>query len=117
MDNTETKSSVTSTTVAHMDPQAWDTGSANEHPVDQFWIGRFLESRAYNESGESHALTPALLERQFLTKGLEASWISYDGGLWQCSRRHFAKRQMLLNDAFKMSLSDCEIREEGMNVN
>jgi cytochrome P450 len=29
---------VSLTTVAHMDATAWDT-AANEHPLDQFWVG------------------------------------------------------------------------------
>lgn len=103
---------VTSTTVAHMDREVWDTGLENEHPVDQFWIGRFLkypqESDGSNSKGTSSP--------EFSTKGLEGSWVPYGGGPRQCPGRHFAKRQILLTTAFMVSLFDCEILEEGLNV-
>ncbi|KAI0022957.1 cytochrome P450 [Xylariomycetidae sp. FL0641] len=90
---------VTPTTVAHMDSEAWSTGSRNEHPVDQFWIGRFLKC----PSGDP-ASPPT-----FSTKELEGSWIPYGGGPRQCPGRHFAKRQILLTIALVVSLFDCEI--------
>lgn len=103
---------VTSTTVAHMDREVWDTGLNNEHPVDQFWIGRFLK---YPHEGDSdNSKGPSSPE--FSTKGLEGSWVPYGGGPRQCPGRHFAKRQILLTTAFMVSLFDCEILEEGLNV-
>lgn len=104
---------VTTTTVAHMDTEAWDTGLGNEHPVDQFWIGRFLKCSSGSDSGNSKAGAPAS-PPEFSTKGLEGSWIPYGGGPRQCPGRHFAKRQILLTTALMVSLFDCEIVKEGM---
>ncbi|OTA53889.1 cytochrome P450 [Hypoxylon sp. EC38] len=99
---------VTPTTVAHMDSNAWSTGSYNEHPVDQFWIGRFLK---HGSKSAPDNITPT-----FSTKELEGSWIPYGGGPRQCPGRHFAKRQILLTAALMVSLFDCEILEQGRNV-
>ncbi|KAI1139121.1 cytochrome P450 [Hypoxylon sp. FL0543] len=99
---------VTPTTVAHMDSEAWNTGLNNEHPVDKFWIGRFLR---YPPKGTSGEASPT-----FSTKELEGSWIPYGGGPRQCPGRHFAKRQILLTAALMVSLFDCEILEEGRDV-
>lgn len=103
---------VTPTTVAHMDPEAWSTGLGNEHPVDQFWVGRFLKYPSRN----AHGSTSDTASPVFSTKGLEGSWIPYGGGPRQCPGRHFAKRQILLTTALLVSLFDCEILEEGVNV-
>ncbi|KAI0596336.1 cytochrome P450 [Biscogniauxia sp. FL1348] len=97
---------VTPTTVAHMDSKAWNTGSKNEHPVDRFWVGRFLKYPS-----KSPAASP-----EFSTRELEGSWIPYGGGPRQCPGRHFAKRQILLTTALMVSLFDCEISKEGKNV-
>ncbi|KAL2291309.1 hypothetical protein FJTKL_13926 [Diaporthe vaccinii] len=106
---------VASTTVAHMDAEAWDTGLQNEHPLDQFWIGRFLKYPPGSEKGESKAQSTAPAP-EFLTKGLEGSSIPYGGGPRQCPGRHFAKRQILLTTALMVSLFDCEILEEGTDL-
>lgn len=83
----------TPATVADMDREAWDTGLGNEHPVDQFWVGRFLkylpsDSDRVNAQVNSPAPAPELS-----TKGLEGSWILYGGGPRRCPGQHFAKRQ------------------------
>lgn len=106
---------VTPTTVAHMDSKAWSTGLKNEHPVDQFWIGRFLKypSKSANDKSKPHDSDSS---PTFSTKGLEGSWIPYGGGPRQCPGRHFAKRQILLTMALMVSLFDCEILEEGRDM-
>jgi cytochrome P450 len=103
---------VTPTTVAHMDSEAWNTGLNNEHPVDQFWVGRFLKypSERNTEPGEP-TCSPT-----FSTKELGASWIPYGGGPRQCPGRHFAKRQILLTTALMVSLFDCEILKDGRDM-
>lgn len=107
---------VTPTTVAHMDEEAWSTGLNNEHPVDQFWVGRFLkypsESGRVNGEAQSSFASPPT----FSTKGLEGAWIPYGGGPRQCPGRHFAKRQILLTTALMVSLFDCEILQQGRDV-
>lgn len=96
---------VTPTTVAHMDPERWSTGLNGEHPLDQFWVGRFLEFPLK----KIHGSTP-----KFSTRSLEGSWIPYGGGPRQCPGRHFAKRQILLTIALMVSLFDCEVLEESV---
>jgi cytochrome P450 len=94
---------VTSTTAAHMNPIAWATRANDEYPLDSFWPGRFLR---YDSNGKPI----------FSTKGLEGSWIPYGGGPRQCPGRHFAKRHILLSAALMITLFDCEVSEEGKNV-
>ncbi|KAK6953162.1 hypothetical protein Daesc_005462 [Daldinia eschscholtzii] len=90
---------VTPTTVAHMDSKAWNTGFNNEHPVNDFWVGRFLKYPSENDNSSP----------TFSTKEYEGSWIPYGGGPRQCPGRNFAKRQILLTLALMVSLFDCEI--------
>ncbi|KAI1179675.1 cytochrome P450 [Nemania sp. FL0916] len=97
---------VTPTTVAHMDPGAWNTGMNDEHPVDEFWVGRFLK---YTSESVHDAPT-------YTTKGLEGSWIPYGGGPRQCPGRHFAKRQILFTISLMVNLFDCEILGKGRDV-
>ncbi|TGJ86045.1 hypothetical protein E0Z10_g2699 [Xylaria hypoxylon] len=106
---------VTPTTVAHMDAKAWYTGQNNEHSVDKFWVGRFLQYAPEITRGDTQLhnfASPPI----FSTKGLEGSWIPYGGGSRQCPGRHFAKRQILLTIALMVSLFDCEILKEGRDV-
>ncbi|KAF2653089.1 Pfs, NACHT and ankyrin domain protein, partial [Lophiostoma macrostomum CBS 122681] len=95
---------VTSTTAAHMDRKAWNTGFNNEHPVTKFWSERFLTSAA--ETGKS----------TFSVKEVEGSWIPYGGGPRQCPGRHFAKRQILLSTALIITLFDCDFLEPGLEL-
>lgn len=106
---------VTPTTVAHMDSGTWSTGLNNEHPIDQFWIGRFLEYSSEIDRGNNKP-RDSVSSPAFSTKGLEGSWIPYGGGPRQCPGRHFAKRQILLTTALMVSLFDCEIFDEGRDV-
>jgi cytochrome P450 len=91
-----------------MDATAWDTGADDAHPLDQFWVGRFLKNPPCSTGSEE---TPV-----FSTDHVEGSWIPYGGGPRQCPGRHFAKRQILLSTALMISLFDCEIVGEGMNM-
>ncbi|CAG8975898.1 hypothetical protein HYALB_00006515 [Hymenoscyphus albidus] len=112
-----TKVIVTSTTVAHMDSKAWDTGlnNINEHPLDQFWVGRFLKYPLANTEGYGKPLDYTS-SPTFSTKDLEGSWIPYGRGPRQCPGRHFAKRQILLTTALMIRLFDCEILKGGKDV-
>jgi cytochrome P450 len=94
---------VTSTTAAHLDPKSWNISAEDEHPIDTFWPGRFLKERSSDQ----------LI---FSTKELDGAWIPYGGGPRQCPGRHFAKRQILLTAALMVTLFDCEISEEGMDI-
>ncbi|KAK3372168.1 Pfs, NACHT and ankyrin domain protein, partial [Podospora didyma] len=96
---------VACTTVAHMDPTVWNTN--NEHPVDQFWIGRYLKYPAKNAPDQSPT---------FSTKEFDGSWIPYGGGPRQCPGRHFAKRQILITMAYMVRFFDVEILGDGKDV-
>ncbi|KAI0105052.1 cytochrome P450 [Nemania sp. FL0031] len=104
---------VTPTTVAHMDSDVWNTGVNNEHPIDRFWVGRFLNQPPSDAHGDSKLHNPA---PTFSMKEVDGSWIAYGGGPRQCPGRHFAKRQILLTMALMVSLFDCEILGEGLNA-
>ncbi|KAI2463060.1 cytochrome P450 [Annulohypoxylon bovei var. microspora] len=107
---------VTPTTVAHMDSKTWNTGLNNEHPVDQFWIGRFLKSPPKSAHSINTQTPHDPASPTFSIKEFEGSWIPYGGGPRQCPGRHFAKRQILLTTALMVSLFDCEILNEGKDV-
>ncbi|PSR84021.1 cytochrome P450 [Coniella lustricola] len=110
------KTIVALTTVAHMDPEVWSTGTNSQHPVDQFWPGRFLKYPSENKNRDAYAKECCTTTPIFSTKGLEGSWIPYGGGPRQCPGRHFAKRQILLTTAMMVSLFDCEISGEGKSI-
>jgi cytochrome P450 len=97
---------VTSTTAAHHDAKMWNTGLNNEHPINEFWAGRFLKAPMNAADGIA----------TFSTKEMEGSWIPYGGGPRQCPGRHFAKRQILLTTALMVALFDCEIPGQGTDV-
>lgn len=103
------------TTVAHMDSTAWNTGFDNEHPVGEFWVGRFLTylSKEGNGDTKPHHTSAS---PTFSTKDHEGSWIPYGGGPRQCPGRHFAKRQIILTTALFISLFDCEILKGGKDM-
>jgi cytochrome P450 len=96
---------VTSTTSAHLDAEAWNTGPKNEHPVNKFWAERFLRVPMDTTAAPT-----------FSTKELEGLWIPYGGGPRQCPGRHFAKRQILLTTALMVTLFDCEVLGAGTNL-
>lgn len=108
------------TTVAHMDATIWDTGVNDDHPVDQFWVGRFLnysEGQRADRSVEKQTNDAASSTiPTFSTKHVNGAWIPYGGGPRQCPGRHFAKRQILLTTALFVSLFDCEMLGEAMDM-
>lgn len=110
-------------TPAHMDPEAWDTGSAGEHPLDGFWADRFLrygEAEANvcptkNSSGEDTVGSdscPANRKVRFTLKDNEGSWIPYGGGPRMCPGRHFAKREIILTAAIMVAFFDVEVLKD-----
>jgi cytochrome P450 len=106
----------TSTTAAHMDPTAWNTGLNNEHPVDQFWAGRFLKCPTHKREESQTGRGTDTKNSAFSLKEVEGSWIPYGGGPRQCPGRQFAKRQILLTAALFVTLFDCEILGDGRDV-
>ncbi|KAK3984617.1 cytochrome P450 [Cladorrhinum sp. PSN332] len=93
------------TTVAHFDKEAWNVGGKGEYPLHVFWPGRFLKP------GEKKG------EAEFVTKGLEGSWIPYGGGSRMCPGRHFAKRQILVTAALVVGMFDVEVVEDTVGEN
>ena len=116
------KVAVVSTTVAHLDSKAWNTGPTKEYPLDMFWVGRFLVRDVTDPSRQSIHSPPLRSTNEgtndatFSLKGLEGSWIPYGGGPRQCPGRHFAKRQILHTIALVVSLFDCKFLNDGMDV-
>lgn len=97
---------VTSTTAAHHDAKRWNTGLNDEHPINEFWAGRFLKE---SKNAANETVT-------FSTKETEGLWIPYGGGPRQCPGRHFAKRQILLTTALMVTLFEFEIPGNGTDV-
>ncbi|KAL8662822.1 MAG: hypothetical protein Q9202_004424 [Teloschistes flavicans] len=127
---------VISSASAHMDKRNWNSGTLDEHPVDQFWADRFLTYSSKStppSAAKSTASTPIMPERtvasaplsvpadghaqgaRFSLNGYSGAWIPYGGGIHQCPGRHWVKMQMLLsfamiNDAFEIELLDTKDR-------
>lgn len=104
------------TTPAHMDEEVWNTGQANEHPVNRFWADRFLIYHADPRSGprkvRTNPVAPRNLEKEdpvFSLDDLSGSWIPYGGGFRACPGRHFAKREILMTLAIVVTMFDIEV--------
>ena len=104
------------TTPAHMDEEVWNTGQANEHPVNRFWADRFLIYHADPRSGprkvRTNPVAPRNLEKEdpvFSLDDLSGSWIPFGGGFRACPGRHFAKREILMTFAIMVTMFDIEV--------
>lgn len=103
------------TTPAHMDEKVWNTGKANEYPLDRFWADRFLVYPGDPTSGPrkvSYQETSKIQkgeEPRFSLDDLDGSWIPYGGGFRACPGRHFAKREILMTFAIMVTLFDLEV--------
>ena len=104
------------TTPAHMDENVWNTGKANEHPLNRFWADRFLIYPDDPSSGPKKRTdrdetfnSPKGSDPTFSLEGLEGSWIPYGGGFRACPGRHFAKREILMALAVMVTLFDIEV--------
>lgn len=93
---------VMSTTVAHMDPDAWNTGHDNEHPLDQFWADRFL----VDDPSPQHP------KKSFTTEPVTGAWFPYGGGPRMCPGRHFAKRDIIFTAALMVTMFDMDIQAD-----
>lgn len=85
---------LTSSTPGHMDPNIWCKGSGEQHPVTEFWPGRFLRNN------ESNGLV------EFSLKGTEGSWMPFGGGAHICPGRAFAKHVIFLTVALMVTKYD-----------
>ncbi|EOD52225.1 putative abc transporter cdr4 protein [Neofusicoccum parvum UCRNP2] len=113
-----------STTPAHLDPDAWNTGRDGRHPVDTFWADRFLVHpgdaertgplRRSSEAGAARRRCDSVVgdddsnEPVFSADNISGSWFPYGGGVRMCPGRQFAKREVLLTLALMASLFDVE---------
>jgi len=86
---------LTSSTPGHMDPKVWCNGPGAEHPVTEFWPGRFLKA---NKS-------TGLMD--FTLKGTEGSWMPFGGGIHMCPGKVFAKHVIFLTVAIMVTKYDC----------
>ncbi|GME61257.1 nacht and ankyrin domain protein [Neofusicoccum parvum] len=114
-----------STTPAHLDPDAWNTGRDGRHPVDAFWADRFLVHpgdaertgplRRSSEAGAARRRCDSVVgdddsnEPVFSADNISGSWFPYGGGVRMCPGRQFAKREVLLTLALMASLFDVEV--------
>ncbi|KAJ5715984.1 uncharacterized protein N7483_013165 [Penicillium malachiteum] len=115
------KTLLMSSTPAHMDTEAWNTGVNNEHPLDSFWAERFIKVANDEQSGPkkctrqtastsadskcSHDTSNSI----FAIDDVEGSWIPYGGGPRMCPGRHFAKREIILTMAMMVTMFDCDV--------
>ncbi|KAJ5915610.1 cytochrome P450 [Penicillium verhagenii] len=87
---------ISSMTPGHMDPDVWCSGSAESHPVEEFWPGRFLQS---SEQGKLFT---------FSMDRAKGHWMPFGGGHFPCPGRHLAKLTSILTMALLTTLYDCE---------
>lgn len=80
-----------SSTPAHMDTASWSCGPDHSHPLDEFWVDRFLVPQSDGT---------AVFR---LDASMSGSWIPFGGGVQMCPGRHFAKREALLTCAVLVS--------------
>ena len=111
----------TSSQVAHMDKEVWNTGHAMVHPLHEFWAERFLVYPQDPTSGPSiKKVQDTQLcttkqdagEPRFSLSGVAAAWIPYGGGRKMCPGRHFAKQEILLTFAMLCNAFDIELLTE-----
>ncbi|KAJ5983938.1 hypothetical protein N7481_006037 [Penicillium waksmanii] len=115
------KTLLMSSTPAHMDTDAWNTGVNNEHPLDSFWAERFIKVPSDGQSGprkypgqmassSAESKCPHdTSQGRFAIDDVEGSWIPYGGGPRMCPGRHFAKREIILTTAMMVSMFDCDV--------
>ena len=104
------------TTPAHMDKSLWNTGQADEHPLDRFWAERFLVYPSNPWSGPTRKAQIQESKKNytgdtpvFSTNGLEGAWFPYGGGFRACPGRHFAKREIIMTFATMVTMFDIEV--------
>ena len=101
----------------HMNEKLWNPeGSADMHPVGEFWGRRFLtfsdakgmvEEPAPTESSELNQRAHA---PRFSSEGLSCKWFPFGFGERVCPGRAFAKHQMLVAFALLSSTFDIELQ-------
>ncbi|GAT24798.1 hypothetical protein RIB2604_01806290 [Aspergillus luchuensis] len=88
---------LTTPMVGHMDPGIWCTGPDADHPVQEFWVGRWLK---YTDDGYTLV---------FSTEMAKGAWMPYGGGFHICPGRYFAKTMIILGVALMTTMYDCEV--------
>ncbi|PWY88391.1 hypothetical protein BO70DRAFT_377889 [Aspergillus heteromorphus CBS 117.55] len=107
-----------STLTESLDPEIWSTGPTEPpHPLNTFWVERFLVNPADAESGPARSRKDrkrtAGSEPYFSLDGLAGSWIPYGGGKSFCPGRHFAKREILMTAAAVLGTFEIELLDTG----
>ncbi|RAK90845.1 cytochrome P450 [Aspergillus costaricaensis CBS 115574] len=88
----------------HMDPEIWCRGAGADHPVEDFWVGRWLK---YADDGQTLIFT---------TEMAKGAWMPYGGALHVCPGRYFAKTMIILGMALMTRLYDCEVLADEKNL-
>lgn len=88
---------LTNTMQGHMNPEIWSTGAFQDHPVEEFWPGRFLEPVANG------------LSSKFSLEMSKGAWNPFGGGHHACPGRRFAKTMNLFATALIVHTFDCDI--------
>ena len=126
-----------SSTPAHLDESAWNSGRDESNPLNKFWAERFLiypndpysgprkkslgPTQSGNPTGDDSEVERRRdnTEPEFSMKGMTGSWIPFGGGPRACPGRHFAKREIIMTCAMMVSMFDVEILadEEALEMN
>ncbi|KAI1419303.1 Pfs, NACHT and ankyrin domain protein [Xylaria sp. FL1777] len=105
-----------SSLIAHRDNTFWNTKNGL-HPVDAFWVDRFLTNLADLTSGpinleldetRSRNERSRHKETYFSIEGLEDTWFPYGGGYSICPRRYLLKTALMFPCALFVTEFDIE---------
>ncbi|KAL4801045.1 cytochrome P450 [Aspergillus venezuelensis] len=117
----------TSPIPGHMDPDVWSTGENAEHPVDEFYIGRWLRARSppcssvtattQSPPPPNPTTTPNPdLNLEFTTSASKGTFLPFGSGDHYCPGRRFAKVITLLCTALLVETYDVEILSDVKDV-
>ncbi|KAL4957493.1 hypothetical protein BDW69DRAFT_180559 [Aspergillus filifer] len=116
----------TSPIPGHMDPGVWSSGNNAEHPVDEYYIGRWLRARSPPSSASATTQAPPHpttnpnpnpnLNLEFTTAASKCTFMPFGSGDHYYPGRRFAKIIILLCTALLVETYDVEILSDVKNV-
>ncbi|KAL5342018.1 cytochrome P450 [Aspergillus crustosus] len=113
-----------SPTPSQMDPAIWCTGDNEAHPVEEFYIGRWLKPKLNKHSSSEPTVAMSAtatatataaststnqVEFEFSAEAARGAWMPFGGGHHLCPGRRVAKFMLFLSTALLVTMYDCEV--------